>query len=83
VESADAVSGPANSFGASDTLHPKSVAPSVEVHGGTSSKGAAICGIQASEAADEFSGSSISSGELEELQRAPTNFLYEWLALPE
>ena len=44
-------------------------APSVEVHGGIRGEGAAICGIPASEAADEFSGTRISYGELGELQR--------------
>ena len=33
------------------TAFPQSAPPSVEVHGGVSSKGAAICGIQASDAA--------------------------------
>ena len=43
-------------FGTSDTLFPKSAPPSVEVDGGVSSQGAAICAIQASEAAYEFYG---------------------------
>ena len=47
----------------------KSAPPSVEVHGGVSSEGAAIFGIQASEAADEFSGTRIRGCELGELQR--------------
>ena len=62
-----------NDFGASDTLIPKSAPPSVKVHGGISGEGAAICGIQASEAAHGFRGISIRSGELGELQRS-----YAW-----
>ena len=51
----------------------KSAPPSVEVHGGVSSEGAAIFGIQASEAADEFSGPRIRGCELGNCS-APTQF---------
>ena len=39
------------------------------MHGGISGEGAAICGISASEAADEFCGTGIRGRELQELQR--------------
>jgi hypothetical protein len=47
-------------------LFPKSAAPSVEVHCGVSGEGAAICAIQASEAAYEFCSIRIHGGELGE-----------------
>ena len=47
-------------FGTSDPMFPQSASPSVEVYGGISGEGAAICAIQASEAAYGFYGTRIS-----------------------